>query len=98
MRRTIGAWSTACLALALTAALAPAAGARVLRVGTYRGIKAPYTSIQAAVDKAKPGDWVLVGPGDYKETTGRAPAGRAEAPAGVLVTTPRIHVRGMDRN
>ena len=43
---------------------ASAAGARVLLVGTYRGIRGQYASIQAAVDAARPGDWILVGPGD----------------------------------
>ena len=46
---------------------ASAASAKVLRVGTFKGIAGTFTSIQAAVDKAKPGDWILVGPGDYKE-------------------------------
>ena len=52
----------AALALIL---LAPAsAGARVLLVGSYHGIAGDYTGIQAAVDAARPGDWILVGPGD----------------------------------
>ena len=70
----------------------------VLRVGTYHGIPGQFTSIQAAVDAARPGDWILVGPGDHKEVTGRAPAGRSDLPAGVLVTTPGLHLRGMSRN
>ena len=49
------------------------AGAGVLLVGTYKGIRGQYESIQAAVDAALPGDWILVGPGDYKTTTSRAP-------------------------
>jgi hypothetical protein len=84
--------------LTATAALVPSAAARVLRVGTYKGIKGQYKSIQAAVDAAKPGDWILVAPGDYKTTSSRAPAGHADAPAGVLITTPRIKLRGMNRN
>ena len=40
-----------------------AAGARVLLVGTYQGIKGQYTSITAAVKAAKPGDWILIGAG-----------------------------------
>src|SRR5207302_1467891 len=63
--------------------------ARVLRVGTFHGIPGQFTTIQAAVDAARPGDWVLVAPGDYR-TPGSA--------TGVHVTTPRIHLRGMDRN
>ena len=79
-------------------ALASAAGARVLRVGTYRGIPGQYRTIQAAVNAAKPGDWVLVAPGDYKTKSFRAPAGNSDHPAGVLITTPRLHLRGMNRN
>ena len=59
------------------AALAPAASATVLRVGTYHGIRGQYSSIQAAVNAAKPGDWILVGPGDYKTTSSQAPTGGA---------------------
>jgi hypothetical protein len=75
-----------------------AANAKVLRVGTYKGIRGQFTSIQAAVDAAKPGDWILVGPGDYKELAKRAPKGHPDVPAGVLVTTPRLYIRGMNRN
>ena len=39
----------------------------VLRVGSYKGIAGQYSTVQAAVLAAAPGDWVLVGPGDYKE-------------------------------
>ena len=39
-----------------------AAHARVLRVGSFHGSKGTYRTIQAAVDAARPGDWVLVGP------------------------------------
>ena len=53
---------------------ASAGGARVLLVGTYKGIRGQYESIQAAVDAARPGDWILIGPGDYKTTSSRAPA------------------------
>jgi Right handed beta helix region len=67
-----------------------ASAPQVLRVGTFRGISGQYTSIQAAVNAAHPGDWILVAPGDYHE---------AGAPdAGVLITTPGIHVRGIQRN
>jgi hypothetical protein len=66
------------------------AAPRVLLVGSYRGVTGQFQSIQAAVDAARPGDWVLVGPGDYHET--------GAPDAGVRITTPGIHVRGMDRN
>jgi|GEM_PF-175654 len=71
---------------------------QVLLVGTYHGIPGTYASIQAAVDAARPGDWILIGPGDHKETGARAPAGRPDLPAGVLITTPDLHLRGMDRD
>jgi hypothetical protein len=77
---------------------ASAAAAAVLRVGTFEGIKGQYTSIQKAVDAAKPGDWILVAPGDYKEHTGRSPKGRSDVTAGVLITKDRVRLRGMNRN
>jgi len=83
--------------VAHAAPLAPA----VLRVGSYLGIPGQYSSIQAAVDAARPGDWVLIGLGDYHETGNRVPPGAVgddTAGAAVLVTTPGIHIRGMDRN
>ena len=86
------------LAVGGLVALASPAGAQVLRVGSYHGIPGQYTSIQAAVNAAKPGDWILVGPGDYKTTTSAEPHGRKDTPAGILITKPRIYVRGMNRN
>jgi hypothetical protein len=74
---------------------------RVLLVGTYQGHPGKYATIQSAVDAARPGDWVLVAPGDYHETDdlARPPAGDANGGyGGVLITTPGIHVRGMDRS
>jgi hypothetical protein len=71
-----------------------AARAEVLRVGTWNRVPGQFKSIQAAADAAHPGDWILVGPGDYKE---QGKPGAVE-PAGVLVTTPNVHLRGMDRN
>src|SRR4051794_17688686 len=73
---------------------ASAATPHVLRVGSYHGIAGSYTSVQKAVLAAHPGDWVLVGPGDYKEN---GYAGAPE-PAGVLITKANLHLRGMDRN
>jgi hypothetical protein len=72
---------------------------RVLLVGSYRGRPGTFTDIQSAVDAARPGDWVLVGPGDYHERADyRADGSADEASGAVLITTPGIHVRGMDRN
>ena len=86
-------------AIAALLALVPTASARVLLVGTYHGIPGQFTSIQAAVDAANPDDWILIGPGDYKTTSVRAPrGGGSSSPAGVLVTKPGLYLRGMNRN
>jgi len=81
---------------------APASGsASVLLVGSYHGVPGGYGSLQSAVDAAHPGDWILVGPGDHKESGSRVPVGAAgddRAGAAVLVTTPGLRIRGMDRN
>ena len=70
----------------------------VLRVGTFHGIPGQYATVQAAVAAAHPGDWILVAPGDYKTTGSEAPAAAPGSPAGVLVRTPDLRIRGMDRN
>ena len=49
-----------------------------------------YSSIQGAVDAARPGDWILVYPGVYHE--------KGTAEAGVSIAKPGIHLRGWDRN
>src|SRR5438270_3611078 len=95
------------LALALPAALcclpaaAHAARHRVLLVGSYHHQRGGYRTIQAAVDAARPGDWILVGPGDYHEQADRRAARGPQpdhTPAGVVIAKPRIHLRGMNRN
>jgi hypothetical protein len=96
---------SAVLVAMLVASLAFPAGAsaaaRVLRVGTFEGIPGEYTSIQDAVNAARPGDWVLIAPGDYKESSSTSIPGALgddQAGADVLVRTPRLHIRGMNRN
>jgi hypothetical protein len=74
------------------------ASANVLRVGTYHGIRGQYGTIQTAVDAARPGDWILIAPGDYKTTKIRTPRGAADFPAAVLITKRNLHIRGMNRN
>jgi len=112
--RTIGFATIALLAASIVvsssagAAPAPtrstrAATPHVLLVGTYKGVAGQYTTIQAAVDAAQPGDWILVAPGDYHETADhQRPPTEAQADAGengaVLITTPHLHLRGMDRS
>jgi hypothetical protein len=73
----------------------------VLLVGTFHGVKGQYTSIQAAVNAAKPNDWILVAPGDYHETDDltHPPSSYAQGAFGaVLITTKDIHLRGLSRN
>jgi hypothetical protein len=88
MRRSVVAAVVAVLVLA------SGASARVLRVGVYHGIAGQFSSIQAAVNAARPGDWILVAPGDYHEQGVKG----ANEPAGVLIRTHRIWLRGMNRN
>jgi hypothetical protein len=88
------------LALVISGALmiASSASGRVLRVGSFHGVSGQFRSIQAAVNAARPGDWILVGPGDYKTAGSRRPSGRSDLPAAVLVSKARIYIRGMNRN
>ncbi len=73
----------------------------VLLVGTFHGHAGKYTSIQAAVDAARPGDWILVAPGDYHEDADESGA-RTDPSVGdmggVMITTSDIHLRGMNRS
>ncbi len=98
MRRFVAAVAVIAVgALTLTSV----AGARVLLVGTYRGIPGQYGSIQGAVNAAKSGDWILIAPGDYHQTNTLIPPGGHgddRAGAGVLIRTPGLWLRGMDRN
>jgi len=76
---------------------------KVLLVGTFNGKHGQYTSIQAAVNAASPGDWILVAPGDYRESADIAnpPAAnqlRSASYGSVLITKNNIHIRGMNRN
>ena len=85
------------------ASAAPHASAtpQVLLVGSYNGVAGNYATIRAAVAAARPGDWILLGPGDYKAAPyggATAGSGGSPAPAGAFITTPGIHLRGMNRN
>jgi hypothetical protein len=83
-------------------AAAAKSGPKVLLVGTYHGKKGGYTSIQAAVNAARPGDWILVGPGDYHETadetTGEYGNPADGAMGGVFIHKNGITLRGMNRS
>ena len=61
-----------------------------LYVGRWTGVHHAYRTIHAAVDAARPGDWILVGAGDYHESPGSRD--------GVRITTPNIHLRGLTRS
>ncbi len=65
-------------------------GRHVLTVGHFHGVSGDFATIQAAVDAARSGDIILIAPGDYHES--------ATSSAGVLITTPRLHLIGMNRN
>jgi len=82
---------------------AGAATPRVLLVGTFHGHRGQYSSIQAAVNAARRGDYILVAPGDYHEEDALAhPPTAAQASlgdfGGVLVRTPGLTIRGMNRS
>src|SRR5207245_1592557 len=99
----------AALAVACSLLLASAAqgashctkGTLVLRVGTFNREKGQCATIREAVSAVEPGGWILIGPGDYKQS-GYQPFtgafGDDKAGADILITTPNIHVRGMNRN
>jgi hypothetical protein len=77
------------------------ASGTVLLVGTFHGHPGGYRTIQAAVAAARPGDWILVAPGDYHEDADES--GTRTDPSegdtgGVMITTPDLHLRGMDRS
>ncbi|HEY5110614.1 MAG TPA: hypothetical protein VII96_13485, partial [Acidimicrobiales bacterium] len=57
----------ACSSSSSSSSTTAAPSGKVLLVGTFHGHAGQYTSIQSAVNAAKPGDWVLVAPGDYHE-------------------------------
>ncbi len=103
LSRAIGL-GTAALGMPAGSSPAAAAGPRVLLVGSFDGVQGQYSSVQAAVDAARPGDWILIGPGDYHETADESPTAAADSVAhgnggfgGVLITTADLHLRGMNR-
>jgi len=93
---------------AVAASAKAKAGPTVLYVGTFHGVATPasstYSSIQAAVDAATKGDWILIAPGDYHETGDMGSHTPTAAQVtegwygGVDVTTSDLHLRGMQRD
>jgi hypothetical protein len=84
--------------LVLLPTTSAAAAPRVLRVGQFQGRKGQFRTIQAAVDAARPGNWILVAPGDYHERGDRVHRPGPAPPAGVLISKAHVHLRGMNRN
>ena len=74
----------AVLALAVLLLAAASASARTLIVTQRHASYQHYTTIQAAAGAAHPGDWILIDRGVYTGT--------------VVIRTPRLHVRGINRN
>jgi parallel beta-helix repeat protein len=91
----------ALVALILCATLALPVSAATLTVG----VRGQYTTIQQAVDAAKPGDTVLVAPGTYTENvvvnkpltiTGTATVQAADSSKDVfLLASPGVHIDGL---
>jgi len=82
--RSLGLVAAAAIAASLLVASAVSAHAAV-QVVTKATVTYPhFTTIQDAVNAAAPGDWVLIDVGVYPEA--------------VYVTTPNLHIRGVDRN
>ncbi len=113
LARLLAVWVGLAALLAVGAAASASAGVppghggghpptgRVLLVGTFHGHKGRFATIQAAVDKAKAGDWILVAPGDYHETNDlTSPPADPDTGGygGVLITKNDLHIRGMDRS
>src|SRR5215831_2004313 len=72
---------------------------KVWTVGIWHGKRGRFQSIQAAVDAASPGDWIVIAPGDYKERGDYTTHPPTTAPsAGVLIDKPNLHLLGLSRN
>ena len=64
---SVSACSTAKNSTATTKPSSNASSKDVLLVGTFDGKRGGYSTIQAAVNAARPGDWYLCRAGDYHE-------------------------------
>src|SRR5205085_10303421 len=82
LRRAAALVLATAVALVLLAAVPALARVEIV---TKRAVSyAHFRSIQAAVDAARAGDWILIDRGVYPES--------------VRITTDRLHLRGLDRN
>src|SRR5260221_11697103 len=101
LRVAAAATAAVVLGLGLSAAAGPARSGpkpRVWTVGTWQGKRGQFGSIQAAVDAASPGDWIVIAPGDYKERGDYTTHRPATAPgAGVWIDKPGLHLLGLSR-
>lgn len=72
---------------------------QVLRVGSWHGVSGNEPTIDAAIAALKPGGWLLIGPGDWhpQMDKSKAQAG-VKFPSAMLVKTPDVHIRGMNRD
>src|SRR5712691_6051358 len=87
----ISALVAACILM--LAAIPASASGRVLLVCKTAPVgcgKGHFSTVQSAVNAAKSGDWILVWPAVYHE--------KGTADAGVYISKPGVHLRGMNRN
>ncbi len=82
--RRLGALRVATLGALMSAGLAACGGSSPSTAPRILHVPADQPTIQRAVDRARAGDLVLIAAGEYHES--------------VTVTTPRIVIRGVDRN
>ncbi len=87
---SVGAAPSVSSASAFADTQPPVAVPHVFLIGVWHGKRGTFSTIQSAVDAASPGDWILIAPGTYHET--------GSPSDGVRITTPGIHLRGLDRN
>jgi hypothetical protein len=103
MTRMVAVFGASALAATVLASCSSnSSGPAVLLVGSFHGHAGPYRSIQAAVNAAQPGDWILIAPGDYHEDDDAHVTSNQKLSdgdhGGVVVSTSDVHLRGMDRN
>ncbi len=60
----------------------------ILLVGSFNGYKSGFTNIQAALNAAKPNDYILLAPGYYSATTSGS----------IVINKPNIHLMGLNEN